>query len=56
MHAKLVIADQRLGFVGSQNLVRASLNYNREVGLMIADTTVLQTLWTVFTADWNGAR
>ena len=56
MHAKLVIADQRLGFVGSQNLVRASLNYNREVGLMIADSTVLQTLWTAFTADWNGAH
>ena len=56
MHAKLIIVDQRLAFVGSQNFTRESLNYNREVGILIKNANVVKTLTTTFMADWKGAQ
>ena len=56
MHAKLIIIDQRLAFVGSQNLTRESLNYNREVGIMLKNAESVKTLSTTFLADWVGAQ
>jgi phosphatidylserine/phosphatidylglycerophosphate/cardiolipin synthase-like enzyme len=35
IHAKMIIADQRLAFVGSQNLNHQSLHFSREVGILI---------------------
>lgn len=56
MHAKLIIIDQRLAFVGSQNLTREALNYNREVGIIIKNTECVKTLSTTFLSDWVGAH
>lgn len=56
MHAKLIIVDQRLAFVGSQNFTRESLNYNREVGILIKNADVVKMLTTTFMADWTGAQ
>jgi phosphatidylserine/phosphatidylglycerophosphate/cardiolipin synthase-like enzyme len=56
MHAKIILVDQRLAYVGSQNLSRESLNYNREVGILISDANVVQTLYTTFMSDWAGAQ
>jgi cardiolipin synthase len=56
MHAKLIIIDQRLAFVGSQNLTRESLNYNREVGIILKNAECVKTLSTTFMADWVGAQ
>jgi len=55
MHAKLIIIDQRLAFVGSQNLTREALNYNREVGIMLKNAESVKTLSTTFLSDWVGA-
>ena len=55
MHAKLLIIDQHIAFVGSENLARASLNYNREVGLLITSPTEVQKLCATFSSDWSGA-
>ncbi len=55
MHAKLIIIDQRIAFVGSENLARASLNYNREVGLLITSPSEVQKLCATFSSDWSGA-
>lgn len=52
VHAKLVIADGRLGFVGSENFSAASLDENREVGLVLADQQALGTLAHVYEQDW----
>jgi phosphatidylserine/phosphatidylglycerophosphate/cardiolipin synthase-like enzyme len=38
VHAKLILADAGLAFVGSQNFSATSLDKNREVGVAIADT------------------
>jgi cardiolipin synthase len=55
MHAKLLIVDQGIAFVGSENLARASLNYNREVGLLITSPSEVQKLCATFSSDWSGA-
>jgi phosphatidylserine/phosphatidylglycerophosphate/cardiolipin synthase-like enzyme len=54
MHAKLIIIDQHLAFVGSQNLTRESLNNNREVGILISNPLEVQKLVDTFAGDWSG--
>lgn len=56
MHAKLILIDQRIAFVGSQNLTRESLNYNREVGIIISNADIVKTLATTFLNDWIGSQ
>ncbi len=55
LHAKLIVADGALAFVGSENFSATSLDKNREVGVLIADTAVLGTLSHTFTLDWSAA-
>lgn len=52
IHAKVIVVDGRLAFVGSENFSATSLDQNREVGLLIADTAALATLTTTFERDW----
>jgi phosphatidylserine/phosphatidylglycerophosphate/cardiolipin synthase-like enzyme len=52
MHAKMMVADGRLAFVGSENISAASLDRNRELGLMIADQQVISRLQKTFQVDW----
>lgn len=56
MHAKLIVADQTLAFVGSENFSPTSLDANREVGLLLADPAALATLNTTFATDWEQAE
>lgn len=51
-HAKVIVADGRLAFVGSENFSPASLDENREVGLLLADPAALATITTTFDRDW----
>ncbi len=55
MHAKLILADGSLGFVGSENFSATSLDKNREVGLLIADSGALGTLGQTFQSDWSNS-
>lgn len=54
IHAKLMDVDGREAFVGSENLSTASLDRNREVGVLLRGT-VLERLARVFAADWRRA-
>lgn len=56
MHAKMIIVDQQLAFVGSQNLSHQSLHYSREVGIMISNKSVVSSLLLSFNADWKYAQ
>ncbi len=56
MHAKLVVADGATAFVGSENFSSTSLDHNRELGVLIADSTALHILTTTFSHDWLTAR
>jgi phosphatidylserine/phosphatidylglycerophosphate/cardiolipin synthase-like enzyme len=53
MHAKMIVVDGHKAFVGSENISTASLNRNRELGLIIADSNVINTLQQTFQQDWK---
>ncbi len=52
IHAKVIVADGRLAFVGSENFSSTSFDENREVGLLLSDTTALATITTTYERDW----
>lgn len=52
MHAKLIVTDGTRAFVGSENFSGTSLDQNRELGVLIAESDVLATLARVFALDW----
>ena len=51
IHAKVIVADGRLAFVGSENFSSTSFDENREVGLLLSDTTALATITTTYERD-----
>jgi phosphatidylserine/phosphatidylglycerophosphate/cardiolipin synthase-like enzyme len=55
VHAKAIVADGRRAFAGSENLSTASLDHNREVGVIVADPSAIQTLESTFDGDWAQA-
>ena len=55
IHAKAFIADGTLGAVGSMNISMTSLEFNRELGILIQDTSALLRITQAFDKDWNKA-
>jgi cardiolipin synthase len=59
IHAKVILADYGTSaarvFVGSENFSNASLNENRELGLILTDSAVLTSIHTSLTSDFTGA-
>jgi cardiolipin synthase len=60
IHAKAVIADagrpdQQL-FVGSENFSKASLGYNRELGIRTTNGAVVSTINATLASDYAGAK
>jgi len=56
MHAKIIVVDGRKAFVGSENISTQSLDKNRELGIVIADGNVLNTLQQTFQQDWSDSQ
>ena len=44
------------GFVGSENMTTGSLEYNRELGVIITDATQLGLVYTAMTSDFNNPK
>jgi cardiolipin synthase len=59
IHAKVIVVDagssDQAAFVGSQNFSTASLNYNRELGIITSDLGVVAGLNTVLNSDFANA-
>jgi phosphatidylserine/phosphatidylglycerophosphate/cardiolipin synthase-like enzyme len=59
IHAKAIVADAGLAgqqaLVGSQNFSVASLDYNRELGILTRDAAVVGPVSTTLAADYAGA-
>jgi len=59
IHAKAVVADAgRSGqqmFVGSENFSKASLRYNRELGIRTTNGTLISAVSAVLSVDYSGA-
>lgn len=56
IHAKVIMADGALAFIGSENFSAASLDQNRELGVITAQQDILQKLQQAFQGDWDIAR
>jgi len=60
IHAKVVLADYGTGgarvFIGSENFSRASLDRNRELGLLFADPAVMAAIHATLSADFAGGE
>ncbi|HEX4222382.1 MAG TPA: phospholipase D-like domain-containing protein [Pseudonocardiaceae bacterium] len=55
IHAKAIVADGAKVYVGSENFSNASLNSNRELGMITTDASVLSSVNSTLTSDFNGA-
>ena len=53
IHAKIIIADGTLAYVGSVNVSAQSMNRNREVGVLVANANVIQQLDASFAQDYG---
>lgn len=56
IHAKAIIRDQTLVFLGSENFSEQSLDYNRELGMLLSNKDIISSLETTFNNDWEGSR
>ena len=56
MHAKIIVVDGHKAFVGSENISTQSLDQNRELGIIVSDTNVLNTLEQTFQKDWSDSH
>jgi phosphatidylserine/phosphatidylglycerophosphate/cardiolipin synthase-like enzyme len=55
IHAKVVVADGATLFLGSQNFSASSLDYNRELGIITTDTSLVGPVDQTVAADFAGA-
>jgi cardiolipin synthase len=55
IHAKAIVADSTTAFVGSENFSNASLDYNRELGLVTTAPEIVSGLSTTLASDYAGA-
>lgn len=55
IHAKLIVQDSIKAYIGSINLTTQSMDENREVGIIIAQSDIINQLAQIFLQDWEKA-
>ncbi len=55
IHAKLLVTDDAKAYVGSINFTTQSMDENRELGIILSETEVIQRLTESFDSDWEKA-
>ena len=53
VHAKVILADGKRAFIGSENLTYSSLDLNRELGIITEDAVVVKRLGKTMARDWK---
>ena len=56
MHAKIIVVDNTIAFVGSENISAQSLDQNRELGIIVSDPSALNKIQTTFQYDWGASQ
>ncbi len=56
IHAKMILVDDARAFVGSENFSYSSLEKNRELGVMVYDSTTLASLSRTFEEDLQASN
>lgn len=53
IHGKVIMADGKTAYIGSTNISSSSINYNRELGIVLTDQpAALSPVIATFDADW----
>jgi phosphatidylserine/phosphatidylglycerophosphate/cardiolipin synthase-like enzyme len=55
LHAKMILADSALAYVGSANFTDTSLHYNLELGVVSDDRELIERLHGLFDYLWDFA-
>ncbi len=55
IHAKMIATDDRKFYIGSQNFSFNSLNYAREVGVILEDPNTTSQIQKIFEKDWSNS-
>jgi cardiolipin synthase len=53
LHARSIIRDRKIAFLGSQSLRELELDARREIGIIFKDAKVIPAMIKVFEDDWN---
>jgi phosphatidylserine/phosphatidylglycerophosphate/cardiolipin synthase-like enzyme len=53
LHTRTIVRDRKLVFIGSQSLRELELDARREVGVILRDSKVVNTIVRTFEADWS---
>ncbi len=56
LHGKAIVVDGTTGYVGSVNLSATSMDKNREVGLIIKDSSILSTISSTIQSDFGESQ
>ena len=56
VHAKAIVVDGRLAYVGSINLTTQSIQHNRELGLVTDNAAAVSTIGSTIAADFAAGR
>ncbi len=48
LHAKMILADSSMAYVGSANMTDTSLHYNLELGVTLEDPELIARLHAIF--------
>jgi phosphatidylserine/phosphatidylglycerophosphate/cardiolipin synthase-like enzyme len=55
LHAKMILSDDALAYVGSANFTDTSLHYNFELGVLVVDRDTIRQLHAIFDHVFNFA-
>jgi len=55
-HAKIVVIDSRVVFIGSHNWTESALSYNHEASLMVCSQDVAEDLEGYIQSIWSSGR
>ncbi len=56
VHAKVIIVDNKRAYIGSNNFSHASLDMNREMGIITGNSNIVQSLTDIFEIDWSRCK
>ncbi len=56
VHAKVMVVDRERALIGSMNLTTTSLDFNRELGIVVDAATVVEPLLRQIDEDWRRAK
>jgi len=56
LHAKAMVIDGATAYLGSVNFTRASLDDNRELGVLVTDAPIVSRVAATLESDWNDSQ